>query len=249
MIWYLPDGGGLPSGGGLLENDPNTAPLPGGSNPAPTPRDPVVPVPPAPPAPGPAPVDPDPGKGGGGGAPAFAASGLPGGMPTRAVPKFVAPVFGGKFEAPMFNRPSPQDVFSAPGYQFRVDQGQQGIERSAAARGLLRTGGTLKDIAEYNQNFASNEYGNEFNRALQTFETQYRGKLDEFKSDLQGFQTNYQGKKDEYAPLLAEWQTLSNAELQRALAAYGRDTIWFNPKSGGGGGGGYVEEWNEEYPT
>lgn len=191
-------------------------------------------------------VEPE-GGGKGGAAAAFAPSGYPGTQFTKPVPKFTAPVFGGRFEAPIFNRPSAADVFNAPGYQFRVDQGQQGIERSAAARGLLRTGGTLKDIADYNQNFASNEYGNEFNRAYQTYETQYRGKLDEFKSDLQGFQTNYQGRKDEYAPLLAEWSTLANADLQRALAAYGRDTIWYNPNAGGGGGG-YREEWNEDYP-
>lgn len=56
------------------------------------------------------------------------------------------------------------DFQQDPGYQFRMDQGQKAIERSAAARGGLQSGGTLKAIADYGQNFASNEYGNAYNR-------------------------------------------------------------------------------------
>lgn len=56
------------------------------------------------------------------------------------------------------------DFQQDPGYQFRMQQGQDAIERSAAARGGLQSGGTLKAINEYGQNFASNEYGNAYNR-------------------------------------------------------------------------------------
>lgn len=51
-----------------------------------------------------------------------------------------------------------------PGYQFRMDEGQQALERSAAARGGLFNGGTLKALTQYGQNFASNEYGSAYNR-------------------------------------------------------------------------------------
>lgn len=51
-----------------------------------------------------------------------------------------------------------------PGYQFRLSEGMKAIERSAAARGLLQSGGTLKGIQRYGQEFAANEYGNAFNR-------------------------------------------------------------------------------------
>jgi len=51
-----------------------------------------------------------------------------------------------------------------PGYQFRLKEGMQGLERSAAARGGLLSGGTLKGIQRYGQDMASQEYQNAFNR-------------------------------------------------------------------------------------
>lgn len=53
---------------------------------------------------------------------------------------------------------------STPGYQFRRDQGQLGLERSAAARGGLFSGGTGRALARYNSDYASNEWGNLYNQ-------------------------------------------------------------------------------------
>jgi hypothetical protein len=51
-----------------------------------------------------------------------------------------------------------------PGYQFRLAQGQRGVESSASARGGVLSGAALKGLDQYNQNFASNEYQNAYNR-------------------------------------------------------------------------------------
>lgn len=56
------------------------------------------------------------------------------------------------------------DFQEDPGYQFRMQEGQKALERSAAARGGLQSGGTLKAISRYGQDFASNEYQNAYNR-------------------------------------------------------------------------------------
>lgn len=56
------------------------------------------------------------------------------------------------------------DYQADPGYQFRLDQGTQALERSAAARGGLLSGGNLKDLTNYQQGVASQEYGNAYNR-------------------------------------------------------------------------------------
>jgi len=53
-----------------------------------------------------------------------------------------------------------------PGYNFRMAEGIKALERSAAARGLLQSGGTLKGITQYGQNLASDEYQNAFGRYL-----------------------------------------------------------------------------------
>lgn len=56
------------------------------------------------------------------------------------------------------------DFNADPGYQFRLDQGNQALERSQAAKGGLLSGGAMKDAMAYNQGQASQEYGNAYNR-------------------------------------------------------------------------------------
>lgn len=56
------------------------------------------------------------------------------------------------------------DFEKDPGYEFRQAEGMKGITNSAAARGGLLSGAALKAAGRYNQEFASNEFGNAFNR-------------------------------------------------------------------------------------
>ena len=51
-----------------------------------------------------------------------------------------------------------------PGYQFQLGEGLKALQRSAAAKGTLLTGGTLKGLQGYAQNFANNAYQNAFGR-------------------------------------------------------------------------------------
>lgn len=53
-----------------------------------------------------------------------------------------------------------------PGYQFRMSEGLKALERSAASRGILSSGQTLKDITRFGQDTASQEYQNAFQRYL-----------------------------------------------------------------------------------
>jgi hypothetical protein len=57
-----------------------------------------------------------------------------------------------------------QDFQTDPGYQFRMGEGAKAIENSAAARGMQLSGANLKGLTRFNQDFASNEYGNAWNR-------------------------------------------------------------------------------------
>lgn len=56
------------------------------------------------------------------------------------------------------------DFQKDPGYEFRLQEGMNGINNSAAAHGGLLSGATLKALDQYNQNFASNEFQNAYNR-------------------------------------------------------------------------------------
>jgi len=56
------------------------------------------------------------------------------------------------------------DFEADPGYAFRLSEGEKALERSAAARGGLLSGGTGKALARFGQDYGSNEYTNAFNR-------------------------------------------------------------------------------------
>lgn len=53
---------------------------------------------------------------------------------------------------------------ASPDYQFTLDQGLQGLDRGAAARGSLYGGGHSADILGYASGLASQNYGNYYNR-------------------------------------------------------------------------------------
>ncbi len=62
-------------------------------------------------------------------------------------------------------RPFSMSDFQAdPGYGFRMSEGMKALESSAAARGGLLSGSTLKGVSRFGQDLASQEYQNAFNR-------------------------------------------------------------------------------------
>lgn len=58
----------------------------------------------------------------------------------------------------------PNSIEKTPAYQFALEQGNQAINRSAAAKGMLGSGNVLAELAKYGQGMASQEYGNQVNR-------------------------------------------------------------------------------------
>ena len=71
----------------------------------------------------------------------------------------------GKLETAADYTPFGMNQFNAdPGYAFRLAEGQKALERSAAARGGLISGGALKAATRFGQDMGSQEYTNAFNR-------------------------------------------------------------------------------------
>ena len=127
------------------------------------------------------------------------------------------------YVAPEFRVPSFASATEDPGYAGRLMAGTDALQNAAAAKGLTRTGGTLKDFISYNQNFASQEYQNVYDRAFRAWQAQA------------------QNARDVFAPKLAYWQALADASKVRGLAEFQRawDAYTYaHPHGGGGGGGG-----------
>ncbi len=94
--------------------------------------------------------------GGGGGAGGFGGAG--------GLGAFLAPYTG------TFTAPTGTDD---PGFQFALQQGQDAMSRGAAATGNLQTGGFAKDLASYTTGAALQDYAGAYNRAANTFNTNY----------------------------------------------------------------------------
>jgi hypothetical protein len=62
----------------------------------------------------------------------------------------------------------PGEFTESPGYQFRLKEGQKAIERSAAARGNILSGATLKGLTRYGQDYATSDYDNFLRRYYDT---------------------------------------------------------------------------------
>jgi hypothetical protein len=56
------------------------------------------------------------------------------------------------------------NAYADPSYQFRLQQGINGLDASAAAKGGLLSSGHMKDLEDYSQGLASTEYQNMYNR-------------------------------------------------------------------------------------
>jgi len=72
-----------------------------------------------------------------------------------------------------FQAPTGLTMQNDPGYQARLQLGTDSIQKSAAARGGVLTGGTAKALTTYGQDYGSNEYSNVYNRALTDYSTKY----------------------------------------------------------------------------
>jgi hypothetical protein len=74
-----------------------------------------------------------------------------------------------------FHAPTAAEAAATPGYQFQLQQGEQALQSSAAGRGMLQSGSTLKAMDQYSQGLASTNYQNVYNNALSAYNTNQAG--------------------------------------------------------------------------
>lgn len=84
------------------------------------------------------------------------------------------------------------DITQDPGYQFRLQQGQEAVEKSAAARGGYFSGQTGIDLQKYGQGLASQEYQSAFDREMSQRQLGLTGRGQEF-AERQGEAGQYLG--------------------------------------------------------
>ena len=92
----------------------------------------------------------------------------------------------------------PEDLQLDPGYGFRLSEGIKALERSAAARGGLMSGGTGKALTRYGQEAASQEFGNAFNRAFTQYGTGVEREQQQYNRALTGYNALLQRDVERY---------------------------------------------------
>jgi len=63
------------------------------------------------------------------------------------------------------------DLHALPGFDESIAQGEQGINRGMAARGMYNSGAALKGLTKFNNDTAQTAYGNEWNRLNNLMQT------------------------------------------------------------------------------
>lgn len=164
----------------------------------------------------------------------------------------------GKLEAASEYTPFGMAQFQQdPGYGFRLAEGQKALERQAAARGGLISGGALKAAQRYGQEMGSQEYTNAFNR----YQTERSARLNPLQSlagvgqtsvnqlgaagqamtsgmseaigaGAQARASGYMGGASALSQGLGQYLNYSQGQQRNALLQ----------KAIGGGGGGYMSE-------
>ena len=146
-----------------------------------------------------------------------------------------------------FTAPSPSAINTDPSYQWRKGQGEDSLQRWAAARGTLNDSGTAKALLEYGGNAASQEYSNIWNRDYNAFNTNEGNRFNAYRENegnrartydtnragaVQQYNTNYQTQyvdpyKAAYQTAIDTWipeQETWRAKNQRADLGYTTQT-------------------------
>lgn len=142
----------------------------------------------------------------------------------QAPSPFVAPP---AYQPGTFKAPTLEEAQNQPGYSFGLQQGEAALQNSAAARGTLRTGGTLKDLFNYANNAATQNYGNVYGQDLSTFNTNEANRA-------QAYNTNYGVSAGAYGINAAQNQQTYQNQNQQGLDTFDRNyagaVAAFNPK-------------------
>lgn len=121
---------------------------------------------------------------------------------------------------------NPDSIQNSGVYKFQMQQGQQALERSAAAKGMTGSGNTLQALMAYGQGNAAQAYNTEADRLAGLAKSEY---------DLEGakYKSNAALRSDQGANVLKLFQ-LSGApsSTQRTSSFYTGDKYGLNSVAG-----------------
>jgi hypothetical protein len=106
---------------------------------------------------------------------------------------------------PAFQTPTLADAQADPGYEFARHEGEHALLANRAMRGILGTGGALKDLASWNQDYATQRYSDVYNRQRQTYDTNYQTQY------FDPYNFAYRAAVDAFQPQMVAYTTQAQA--------------------------------------
>lgn len=121
---------------------------------------------------------------------------------------------------------NPDSIANTAGYKFEMDQGQQALARSAAAKGMTGSGNTLAALLEHGQGLAATRRGQEVDRLSSLVQGR-----DSVNANLYG--TDVGANTSRYATDVG-----SKTSMWNTAQKINADNYWNAQKLAQGGGGG-----------
>jgi hypothetical protein len=110
------------------------------------------------------------------------------------------------------------DFQADPGYAFRLSEGMKALDRTAASRGGLLSGSTLKGAQRFGSDLASQEYGNAYNR----FQANRATQSQEYQNAFNRYQAERAAKEQGYGNAFNRFQAERAAKEQGYGNAFNR---------------------------
>ena len=143
-----------------------------------------------------------------------------------AGPSFVPPTFvtPPPFSYQKYEAPTTDSIYADPSYEFRKGEGLKALGQHRASQGTYLTGGTLKDFINYNQNAASQEYSNIFDRSVQAHNTGLQQALGTYGVNYgvqrDAYDRLYEGNKATFEGQQRENALMNQREFDNFLADF-----------------------------
>jgi len=105
------------------------------------------------------------------------------------------------------------EKYKDPSYDFRMQEGVNALDRSAASRGRVLSGAQGKAVTRYGQNMASQEYQNAFSRSQNVFNTNMNT-----QKSLAGVGQQAVGNVQQAGNIMGQSVSQANMDIGNALA-------------------------------
>lgn len=105
------------------------------------------------------------------------------------------------------------DLYSDPSYQFRLKQGQNALAQNQVAGGLNLSGAAAKQMNDYTQNVASQEYQNAYKRANDQYNTDRNFDYTQWLNDAKQYYTNLTNQLQGQGNLMNKGVSANNTQV------------------------------------